>query len=255
MTAAIQLDGVTKVFEGPGPDAATVTAVDGVDLEIEAGETVCLIGPSGCGKTTLLRTINRLCEPDAGTVRVAGKDVKSVDPITLRRGIGYVIQRGGLFPHMTVRRNVGLLLELSGWPKTKTRARVDELLTLVGLQPEQFGPRYPRELSGGQRQRVGVARALAADPPIVLMDEPFGALDPITRTQIQREFTGLEALVDKTLVIVTHDLDEAFLLGDRVAVMNEGKLVQVATPDELRAAPVDAMVRSFVRPVVERSSG
>lgn len=253
MTAAIQLEGVTKVFEGP--DAAKVTAVDAVDLEIARGETVCLIGPSGCGKTTLLRTINRLCEPDAGTVRVDGKDVRSIDPIALRRGIGYVIQRGGLFPHMTVRRNVGLLLELSGWSKAEMQARVDELLTLVGLQPEQFGSRYPRELSGGQRQRVGVARALAADPPIVLMDEPFGALDPITRAQIQREFTDLEALLDKTLVIVTHDLTEAFLLGDRVAVMNEGKLVQVATPDELREAPVNAMVRSFVSSVAERSSG
>jgi osmoprotectant transport system ATP-binding protein len=227
-------------------DGSPVHAVRDLSLEVARGETVALLGPSGCGKTTTLRLINRLLDPTAGRLEVAGRDISHIDPIRLRRGMGYVIQSGGLFPHMTAGRNISLLCELEGWPVAKTAARVDELLTLVGLAPDDFRERHPRELSGGQRQRVGVARALALDPDVLLMDEPFGALDPITRSTLQQEFLALERLVAKTVVIVTHDLDEAFLLADRVAILDQGTLVQVGTPDEIRARPATAWVETFL---------
>lgn len=240
----IRLERVSKQFDTPGREP--VVAVRDVDLEIGRGETVCLIGTSGCGKTTTLRLINRLEEPSAGRVLVGGDDVSGTDPVRLRRGIGYVIQKGGLFPHLTVAENVGLLARLEGWSPPRASARVDELLELVHLPTAEFGGRFPSELSGGQRQRIGIARALLLDPPILLMDEPFGALDRITRQEIQEEFAELEHLVQKTVVIVTHDLDEAFRLGDRVALMSAGRLVQVGTPAQLADDPADDWVRRFV---------
>lgn len=230
-----------------GRDGRPVVALDGVSLEVRTGETLCLIGTSGSGKTTLMKTINRLIQPTAGQVRIDGRDVQEEDPIRLRRRIGYVIQKGGLFPHLTVQQNVGLLCRLEGWDPARAAARVGQLLALVNLPAATFGARYPAELSGGQRQRVGVARALALDPPIVLMDEPFGALDPITRGQIHEEFLRLKAEVGKTIVIVTHDMSEAFKLGDRVALLDHGQLVQVGRPDELRDAPANDFVRDFLR--------
>jgi len=194
----IQLDGVSRTFIRE--DGSTVHAVRDLSLEIERGESVALLGPSGCGKTTTLRLINRLIEPTSGRILVGGEDAAGVDPVTLRRRMGYVVQRGGLFPHMTVGRNVGLICELEGWTQDRIDDRVDELLTLVNLAPTDFRGQYPRQLSGGQRQRVGVARALALDPEILLMDEPFGALDPITRSGLQQEFLELERLVAKTIV-------------------------------------------------------
>ena len=203
-----------------------VNAVRELDLDVPNGSTVCLIGTSGSGKTTALKMVNRLIEPTSGKVLLNNRNVQDIDPIRLRRGIGYVIQRGGLFPHMTIEHNCGLLCRLEGWSREKTRARVAELLELVNLDPAQFAHRSPRELSGGQQQRVGVARALALDPSVVLLDEPFGALDPITRTQLHEEFRQLTSRVKKTVLLVTHDMAEAFKLGDRVALMNEGALVQ-----------------------------
>ena len=240
----IEFAGVEKTY--PGARGETVTAVSGLDLTIASGETHCLLGTSGCGKTTTLRLVNRLEEPTAGQVRVDGEDVATVDVIALRRRIGYVVQNGGLFPHMTVARNIGLLLQLEGRSAGVTRARVEELLELVNLPPADFADRYPGELSGGQRQRVGVARALALDPEVVLMDEPFGALDPITRAGIHEEFTGLLARVHKTVLLVTHDLAEAFRLGDRISVMNAGRVLQTGTPAELEAAPADPFVAEFL---------
>jgi osmoprotectant transport system ATP-binding protein len=240
----IRLDGVSRTFHREG--GAPVYAVRDLTLDVEKGETMALLGPSGCGKTTTLRLINRLLEPTAGRILVGGDDTATVDPVRLRRRMGYVVQSGGLFPHLTIRRNIGLLCEIEGWERTRTRRRVDELMSLVGLPPDQFRDRYPGELSGGQRQRVGVARALALDPEILLMDEPFGALDPITRTRLQQEFKDLERLVAKTIVMVSHDLDEAFLLGDRVALLNEGRLIQAGTPDDLRARPASAWVETFL---------
>lgn len=239
----IRLESVSKSYER---GAEALVAVADLDLEVARGETLCLIGPSGCGKTTTLRLINRLAEPSSGRVLVDGQDAASLDPIRLRRRMGYVIQSGGLFPHMTVRENVGLLCRLEDWRKERTRARVDDLLARVHLPPDEFAERYPGELSGGQRQRVGVARALALDPEIVLMDEPFGALDPITRSKLQEEFLELKHQVDKTVVIVSHDLDEAFLLGDRVALMRTGRLVQVGTREEFASTPRSRWVESFL---------
>jgi osmoprotectant transport system ATP-binding protein len=241
----VEVQGVEKTFVGL--DGRAVSAVRGVTFGVARGETLCLLGTSGCGKTTTLRMINRLVEPSAGRVCVEGQDVRDGDPIALRRRIGYVIQRGGLFPHMTVEKNVGLLCELEGWPAARVRARVSELLELVNLPADTFSPRYPAELSGGQRQRVGVARALALDPPIVLMDEPFGALDRITRAQLHVEFEALQARVGKAIVLVTHDLSEAFALGDRVALMHEGRIVQAGTEAELREHPAHDFVREFLR--------
>ena len=217
-----------------------------LDLTVQRGETLVLLGRSGGGKTTTLKLINRLLEPSAGELRVEGRSTREWDLIRLRRGIGYVIQDVGLFPHFTVERNIGLVPQIEGWPQEKIERRVEELILLVGLDPSLAG-RYPRELSGGQRQRVGVARALAADPPILLMDEPFGALDPITRAELQREFLRLQRRLRKTVVFVTHDLHEALLLGTRIALVEDGRLVTVLTPEEFRhsdhplvAAYVDA---------------
>jgi osmoprotectant transport system ATP-binding protein len=196
-------------------------------LRVERGETLVLLGRSGSGKTTLLKLINRLLEPTSGQVLVDGRATTDWNPIELRRRIGYVIQEGGLFPHFTIERNVGLVPTLEGWPADRVRARTAELLRLVGLEPSQFAARRPHQLSGGQRQRAGVARALAADPPVLLMDEPFGALDPITRAEMQREFRALEQHLAKTIVFVTHDVREALLLGTRIALLTEGRLTAV----------------------------
>ncbi|HEX8354895.1 MAG TPA: ATP-binding cassette domain-containing protein [Pyrinomonadaceae bacterium] len=213
--------------------AAGVAApiIDALDLEVRRGETLVLLGESGCGKTTTLRLVNRLLAPTAGQVLVEGRDTREWDAIELRRRTGYVIQDAGLFPHFTVERNVGLVPALEGWDADAVRSRVGELLQLVGLDPERFASRFPAELSGGQRQRVGVARALAADPPLLLMDEPFGALDPLTRASLQREFAALQRRLGKTVVFVTHDVREALLLGTRVALMSAGRVLLLDTPE------------------------
>jgi osmoprotectant transport system ATP-binding protein len=222
----IRLERVTKRF-------GDMTAVDALDLEMPRGAFYALLGPSGCGKTTTLRMINRLIEPSAGTITIEGVDIRQQSPTELRRGIGYVIQQIGLFPHMTIAENVATVPKLIGWPAPRVAARVAEMLALVGLDPGQFLARYPRHLSGGQRQRVGVARALAADPPVMLMDEPFGALDPITRARLQDEFLRILRGLKKTIVFVTHDIDEAVYLADRIAIMtpSPGRVGQYVTVD------------------------
>lgn len=240
----LDLERVTKTFTDPRGE--TVRAVDGVSFHVDRGETLCLVGTSGCGKTTTMRLINRLLDADEGTVRVRGEDVQTLDPIRLRRQIGYVVQRGGLFPHMTVAGNIGLLGRIEKRPASDIRERVNELLVLLGL-PSEFADRFPRELSGGQQQRVGIARALALDPEIILMDEPFGALDPITRRDIHAEFLELCRQVDKTIILVTHDMHEAFKLGDRIALMRRGRIEQIGTPNELVENPASDFVRRFVR--------
>ena len=239
----IQLDAVSKTFPG-----TTTASVDAVSLDIPEGATVALIGPSGCGKTTTLRMINRLIEPTSGRIRVAGQDVSSGDPILLRRTIGYVIQNVGLFPHMTVAQNIATVPRLLGWTQKKIDARTDEMLHLVGLDPAIMRARRPSALSGGQRQRVGVARALAADPPVMLMDEPFGAIDPIARTRLQDEFKAILRRVKKTVVMVTHDMEEALRMADRIAIMRDGKLLQYDTPATLLASPADPFVDAFLGP-------
>jgi osmoprotectant transport system ATP-binding protein len=236
----ICLESVSKHYGG-------TVAVDGLSLEVAAGETCVLVGPSGCGKTTTMKMINRLIEPDSGRVLVGGQDVARTDPVALRRGIGYVIQQVGLFPHMSVGANVAIVPRLLGWGGDRVRRRVDELLDLVGLDPGVFRDRRPDELSGGQRQRVGVARALGADPPVLLMDEPFGAVDPITRQRLQDEFRRLQRELRKTVLFVTHDIDEAVRLGDRLAVMGEGGVLeQYGPPAEVLGQPASAFVASFV---------
>ena len=241
----IEFQDVDKVFSDPR--GGEIAAVRGLDLTIRDGETHCLIGTSGCGKTTTLRMVNRLEDPTGGRILFDGEDIATLDVYRLRRRIGYVIQAGGLFPHMTVARNVGVMCELEGWEEGRVRLRVEELLQLVNLPADEFAHRYPGELSGGQRQRVGVARALALEPECVLMDEPFGALDPITRRQIRAEFRQLLSEVRKTVLLVTHDLSEAFELGDRVSVMNEGVLVQTGTKEELMSRPESGFVADFLR--------
>ena len=206
--------------------------VSNLSLTVADGETLVLLGRSGSGKTTLLKLINRLLVPTEGQVLVSGRSTTASEPIRLRRGIGYVIQEAGLFPHLSVARNIGLVPELEKWDAPRIAARVEELLRLVGLEPAEFSARRPHELSGGQRQRVGVARALAADPPILLMDEPFGALDPVTRSELQREFRGLARRLGKTIVFVTHDIREALLLASRIALLGSGRLLALATPQE-----------------------
>jgi len=208
------------------------TLLSNLNLSVKRGEILMLLGPSGSGKTTTLKLINRLLTPSQGTVSVDGRSTAEWDPIKLRRHIGYAIQEGGLFPHYTVWKNVALVPRLEGWEPTRTKARVEEVLHMVGLPPAEFGDRYPDQLSGGQRQRVGLARALAADPPILLMDEPFGALDPLTRAELQKEFKHLQQRLSKTVVFVTHDVSEALLLGDRIALMDSGTLHGLYTPRE-----------------------
>jgi len=239
--APISLQGVGKRY----PDGTD--AVGSLTLDIPAGELVVLIGPSGCGKSTILRMINRLIEPTSGHILLGGADVHAGSAVDLRRRIGYVIQNVGLFPHQTIRANVATVPRLLGWPKRRVEERATELLELVGLDPRQFGRRYPHELSGGQRQRVGVARALAADPVVLLMDEPFSAVDPIVRIRLQDEFLRLQSAVRKTIVLVTHDIDEAVRMADRVAVLSQGgRLEQYASPAELLRAPANDFVREFV---------
>ncbi len=205
-----------------------------------------LIGPSGCGKTTTMRIVNRMIEPDAGVVKVDGRDIMQSDPVSLRRSIGYVIQQVGLFPHWTIAENVATVPRLLGWETARTTARIDELLELVGMDPALYRLRFPRELSGGQKQRVGVARALAADPPVMLMDEPFGAIDPITRARLQDEFLKILRALKKTIVFVTHDIDEAVKMGDRIAILKDGALLQYDTPERILAHPANAFVNAFV---------
>ena len=237
----IRLEGVSKRY----PDGTV--GVEELDLALPAGELSVLVGPSGCGKTTTMKMINRIIEPTTGRILLGGEDVTRVDPDQLRRRIGYVIQSIGLFPHQDVRTNVGTVPRLLGWDKHRIRARVDELLEVVGLDPARFGDRYPAQLSGGQRQRAGVARALAADPGVLLMDEPFSAVDPVVRERLQSEFLRLQETVRKTIVFVTHDIEEAVRLGDRIAVMSAGGHVeQFATPAELLGRPANDFVADFV---------
>ena len=241
-SATIEVENLTKRYPGSsGP------SVDNVSMEIKAGETVVLVGPSGCGKSTTLKMINRLIEPSGGRIRIGGEDVTDMDPVRLRRRIGYAIQSSGLFPHMTVAQNIALVPRMTGWPAGRIKARVAEMLDLVGLDPGEFHDRYPRQLSGGQQQRVGVARALAADPPVLLMDEPFGAVDPVTREHLQDELIRLQRELHKTIVFVTHDFDEAIKLGDRIAVLRErSHIAQFDTPEAILTHPADDFVSGFV---------
>jgi osmoprotectant transport system ATP-binding protein len=239
----IRLEALTKTYTTA---QGTVTAVEGLNLEVRAGETCVLLGPSGCGKTTTLRMINRLVAPTSGKIFIDGRDTGAVDPVELRRGIGYVIQQIGLFPNMTVAENIGVVPRLLGWDAARRRRRAEELLSLLALQPGEFADRYPNELSGGQAQRVGVARALAVDPPVLLMDEPFAALDPVNRTAIQDEFLLMQDKLRKTILFVSHDIDEAVKMADRIAIFDSGHLVQCAAPDDMLAHPADGFVASFV---------
>ncbi|MFI7504161.1 ABC transporter ATP-binding protein [Streptomyces sp. NPDC049687] len=240
--AAIELENLSKRYPGsPRP------SVDDVTLEIKGGETVVLVGPAGCGKSTILKMINRLVEPSGGRIRIDGEDVIGADPVRLRRKVGYAVGSSGLFPHMTVGRNIALVPRMTGWPKARIRDRVEEVLGLVGLDPGEFHGRYPGRLSEGQRQRVGLARALAADPPVLLMDEPFGTLDPVTREQLQDELIRLQGELRRTIVLVTQDVDEAIRLGDRVAVLGErSRIAQVGAPEAILTRPADAFVSGFV---------
>lgn len=236
----IRFEQVTKRY----PDGTT--AVDDLSFEVTEGELVTLVGPSGCGKTTTIMMVNRLIEPTSGRIFVNGEDIAGVDPVRLRRRIGYVIQQVGLFPHRTILDNTATVPTLVGWKKAKARARAAELLDLVGLDPKTYGSRYPEQLSGGQRQRVGVARALAADPPVLLMDEPFGAVDPVVREQLQDEFLRMQEAVRKTVLLVTHDIEEAVRLGDRIAVYGQGRIEQFDTPGAVLGTPATPYVAEFV---------
>ncbi|MGW7272127.1 ABC transporter ATP-binding protein [Streptomyces sp. NPDC054864] len=236
----IRFEHVTKRYEGG------TTAVDDLSFEVAEGELVTLVGPSGCGKTTTMKMVNRLIEPTEGRIYVEGDDISAIDPVQLRRRIGYVIQQVGLFPHKTVLENTATVPHLLGVKRGRARERAAELLDLVGLDPATFGDRYPEQLSGGQRQRVGVARALAADPPVLLMDEPFGAVDPVVREHLQNEFLRLQQAVRKTVLFVTHDIEEAVRLGDRMAVYGEGRIEQFDTPSTILGAPANDYVADFV---------
>ncbi|QXE35381.1 betaine/proline/choline family ABC transporter ATP-binding protein [Streptomyces sp. GMY02] len=236
----IRFEHVTKRY------ADGTTAVDDLSFEVSQGELVTLVGPSGCGKTTTMKMVNRLIEPTEGRIFLDGDDISAIDPVQLRRRIGYVIQQVGLFPHKTVLENTATVPHLLGWQRAKGRARAAELLDLVGLDPSVYGDRYPEQLSGGQRQRVGVARALAADPPVLLMDEPFGAVDPVVRDHLQSEFLKLQAAVRKTVLFVTHDIEEAVRLGDRIAVYGQGRIEQFDAPAAVLGAPATPYVADFV---------
>ncbi|GGO55047.1 ABC transporter ATP-binding protein [Streptomyces daqingensis] len=236
----IRFENVTKRY----PDGTT--AVHDLSLEVAEGELVTLVGPSGCGKTTTMKMVNRLIEPSSGRILLDGEDISAVDPVELRRRIGYVIQQVGLFPHKTVLENTATVPYLLGWSKAERRERAAELLQLVGLDPARYGDRYPDQLSGGQRQRVGVARALAADPPVLLMDEPFGAVDPVVREHLQTEFLKLQSTLHKTVLFVTHDIEEAVRLGDRIAVYGDGRIEQFDPPAKVLGAPATPYVADFV---------
>jgi len=238
--ALIEIRNVTKIYPGG------VGAVNGVSLDVEEGETLVLIGTSGSGKTTLMKMVNRLIEPTSGEIQIRGQDISKLDPIALRRDIGYVIQKIGLFPHMTIEDNIAVVPRLKGWLLERRREQAKELLSTVGLEPDQYLRRHPSELSGGQQQRVGVARALAGDPPIILMDEPFGALDPITREQLQEEFRQLKERIRKTIIFVTHDIFEAVNLADRMAIIEAGRILQVDRPELVLAHPANEFVARFL---------
>lgn len=235
----IEVYNLTKTYNGH-------SIVDNISFTVNAGETFVILGTSGCGKTTLLKMINRLIEPDTGTIKISGKDIKEEKVEVLRRHIGYVIQNIGLFPHWTVEQNISIVPKLLEWEKSEISKRVHALLELVDLPPKDFLNRFPHELSGGQKQRVGIARALAADPPVVLLDEPFGALDPITRRQIRKEFITLESLIHKTMVLVTHDVIEAFELAEMICLMNKGKIEQIGTQKDLFFKPANEFVKNFL---------
>ncbi|CAN5431250.1 betaine/proline/choline family ABC transporter ATP-binding protein [soil metagenome] len=238
----IRLEGVGKTYPG-----TKIAAVEELTLDVEEGEILVLVGPSGCGKSTTLRLINRMIEPSSGRILLDGEDVTKGNPDKLRRRIGYVIQQIGLFPHQTIAQNIATVPKMLGWDKEKTKAATERLLATVGLDPDQYRDRYPKELSGGQAQRVGVARALGADPDIMLMDEPFGAIDPITRDRLQNEFLRLQSELRKTIVFVTHDIDEAIKMGDRIAILGERSVIrQCDTPERILAYPVDDFVNDFI---------
>jgi len=241
-TPMIHLDRVTKVYPG-----TAVPAVEELTLDVHKGEILILVGPSGCGKSTTLRLINRMIEPSGGHIYFEGEDVTDVNADRLRRRIGYVIQQIGLFPHHTIAENIATVPKMLGWDKSRVNTRVDELLDLMGLEPTEYRDRYPKELSGGQAQRVGVARALGADPAVMLMDEPFGAIDPITRDRLQNELLRLQGKLGKTIVFVTHDIDEAIKMGDRIAILGERSAIrQIDTPERILALPVDDFVDDFI---------
>ncbi|MEC2178140.1 choline ABC transporter ATP-binding protein OpuBA [Bacillus subtilis] len=235
----LTLENVSKTYKGGKK------AVNNVNLKIAKSEFICFIGPSGCGKTTTMKMINRLIEPSAGKIFIDGENIMDQDPVELRRKIGYVIQQIGLFPHMTIQQNISLVPKLLKWPEQQRKERARELLKLVDMGPE-YVDRYPHELSGGQQQRIGVLRALAAEPPLILMDEPFGALDPITRDSLQEEFKKLQKTLHKTIVFVTHDMDEAIKLADRIVILKAGEIVQVGTPDDILRNPADEFVEEFI---------
>lgn len=236
----IEFENVTKVYSGD------IVAIEDISFEIEAGTTTVLVGPSGCGKTTTMKLVNRLIEPTEGTVYFNGTDIAEIDEIELRRNIGYVIQEIGLFNHMTVAENVGTVPKLKGWDDDRIKERVHELLDLMDLPAEEYGDQHPTELSGGQRQRVGVARALASDPDVMLMDEPFGALDPVTREELQNEFLDIQGELDVTILFITHDIEEALKMGDRIAIFDVGELVQYDTPRNILESPKNDFVRDFI---------
>ncbi len=237
----IRFEGVEKTYPGqPQP------AVRGLNLTVPADSICVLIGPSGCGKTTILKMVNRLIEPTAGAIAVMGRDILAQDPVELRRGIGYVIQQTGLFPHMTISENIATVPRLLRWDEGRITRRVDELLALVGMDPDAYRDRYPRQLSGGQAQRVGVARALAVDPPVMLMDEPFGAIDPITRERLQNEFLRIQRRIKKTILFVTHDIGEAIRVGDFLCILKDGHVEQFGTPEEVLTRPATEFVGSFL---------
>ncbi|MCS3605978.1 osmoprotectant ABC transporter ATP-binding protein OsmV [Erwinia rhapontici] len=240
----IKLENLTKTFKQK--NGSSVNAVDNVSLNVPEGEMCVLLGPSGCGKTTTLKMINRLIPASSGKILINGEDTSGLDTVTLRRNIGYVIQQIGLFPNMTIEENITVVPRMLGWDKQRCKERASDLMSMMALDAKKFLHRYPREMSGGQQQRIGVIRALAADPPVLLMDEPFGAVDPINREVIQNEFLDMQRQLKKTVMLVSHDIDEALKLGDRIAVFGQGKIVQCASPDELLAKPANEFVGSFV---------